>query len=258
MPSEKYELITGVIVATIVFLFIAFFILALLAYINHRKKAFIQEKQILHDSFSKTLLQSQLEIQEQTFNQISEEIHDNVGQILSLAKVQVNIMNESGEMNREMLNEVKEYISKALTDLRDIAKSLNSERVRTLNIDTTVAYEVERINKSGIAYASITIEGEERKMDEQKKLILFRIVQESLQNIIKHADAKEVEIRFNYLPDLLRTIIWDNGKGFDTGNKSSGLGLSNIKTRATLAGGGSHIESKPGDGTTIIINMPYE
>ena len=81
------------------------------------------------EEFQKQLLQSQLEIQAQTFSQISDEIHDNVGQILSLAKIQINIMAQAHSLNRDMLNEVKNNITKALSDLRDIAKSLSPEAV---------------------------------------------------------------------------------------------------------------------------------
>ncbi len=118
-----------------------------------------------------------MEIQEQTFNDISQEIHDNVGQILSLAKVQINIMNESETMSRDMLNEVKENVGKALADLRDIAKSMSNERIKDLSIQMAVSNEVDRINKSGVCIVNIYNDGEEKKMGEHKKLILYRIIQ---------------------------------------------------------------------------------
>ena len=80
--------------------------------------------------FNQQLLQSQLEMQEQTFNIISTEIHDNVGQILSLAKVQLNIIDQGEMLDRSLLADAKESVSKAMIDLRDIAKSLNSERIK--------------------------------------------------------------------------------------------------------------------------------
>lgn len=221
----------------------------------------MEEIKIINETYKNELLKAQLEIQEQTFNNISQEIHDNVGQILSLAKVQINIMNESESMSREMLNEVKENVGKAMTDLRDIAKSLSSERIRSLSIHSAVSNEAERINKSGISQVTVSVDGDELKMNEQKKLILFRIIQESLQNSIKHANASQIKIHFHYLPDNLHVIIRDNGKGFDTEEalkNNSGLGLLNIKTRAALTGGTSTIESVLNEGTTININIPYE
>ncbi|MBS1738566.1 MAG: hypothetical protein JSS98_18440, partial [Bacteroidetes bacterium] len=195
MSQPEYEIITGIIVATLVFIIIGFFIVILIAFINQRKKKHIEEKATLQLKFQQELLHSQLEIQEQTFNNISQEIHDNVGQILSLAKVQINIMNESETMSKEMLNEVKENVGKAMSDLRDIAKSLSSERIRSLSMHSAISNEAERINKSGVSQISVSVEGEEKKMNEQKKLILFRIIQESLQNSIKHANASRIGIQ---------------------------------------------------------------
>ena len=143
------------------------------------------------EEYEKQLLKSQLiEIQELTFNQISQEIHDNVGQLLSLARIQINIMNESENFNRNMLNEVKENIGNAMTDLRDIARSLNSERIRNASIIEAVVIEMERISKSGVIRARVLAEGVECGMNEQKKFILFRVIQECVQNILKHAGSE--------------------------------------------------------------------
>ena len=261
MQVENYQVVTGFVIAIIVVLLAGFFIMVLVTYSNNRKKKFIQEKETLEATFNEQLLKSQLEIQEQTFNDISQEIHDNVGQILSLAKVQINIMTEGNEMNPEMLNDVKNNIGKAMSDLRDIAKSLNNERIKSLTIHSAVFNEAERISKSGIIAVKVNVDGEQKEMNQQKKLVLYRIVQESMQNIIKHAHATEVVISFHYTPGMLCTVIEDNGRGFeveDALQNSSGLGLANIRSRALIAGGRSVIESTPNTGTTITINIPYE
>ncbi len=261
MPPESYQVVTGVVITIILLLLAGFFILILVNYSNNRKKRFIREKEMMQAKYNEQLLQSQLEIQEQTFNDISQEIHDNVGQILSLAKVQINIMTEGNEMNPEMLVDVKNNIGKAMSDLRDIAKSLSSERIKNLTIHSAVFNEAERISKSGIIRVQMNVDGQQKEMNQQKKLVLFRIVQESIQNIIKHANASEIAISFHYTPEMLRTVIKDNGRGFelqDALQNSTGLGLANIKSRALIAGGRSVIESSPNGGTTITINMPYE
>ncbi|MBI2730151.1 MAG: hypothetical protein HYX40_05270 [Sphingobacteriales bacterium] len=260
MPPKEYETILVIIVVTAVLVLAALFITILVVYMNNRKKKHLDEKQQMRNNFQQELLQSQLEIQEQTLSHLSQEIHDNVGQVLSLAKVQINIMNESEQMSRPMLDEVKDNISKALFDLRDIAKSLSSERIKAIDIAEAISQEATRINKAGIIQVTVSTSGQERKINNQKKLILFRIIQECLQNILKHADAALVKIEFCFAEQLTTTIT-DNGKGFDITKATdhhSGLGLTNIKTRAALAGGSSSIESKEGSGTTITINIPYE
>lgn len=228
----------------------------------HQKKKYQHAKDLIQvqESLQREIYKAQIEIQEQTFNHISQEIHDNVGQVLSLAKVQINIMNENDKTDREMLNEVKQHIGTALTDLRDIAKSLNSDRIRGTNIHAAVKTEMERISKSGFINANVRMLGEERSLNDQQNLILFRIIQESLQNILKHAAASEVLITFHYGVHDLNVSILDNGKGFDPVsvlNKPAGLGLTNIRNRAALAGGSSSFESSPNQGTTIKIHIPY-
>ena len=262
MPDNKYKEVLIVLIACIIlFLLLAGIILLFL--FLYQKRKFLQQQQLseMQKQYNEQILQSKLEIQEQTFNNISQEIHDNVGQILSLAKVQINIMQQSNNRSDELLDEVKENVAKAMSDLRDIAKSLSSERIRSMSIVDAVRVETERINKSGIILATVSCEGEERQMDEQKKQVLFRIIQECLQNIIKHAQATELYLQFHYLPEMLNVLVKDNGKGFDVekamGN-SSGLGLQNIKTRASLIGAELVIESDLDKGCAITIKMPHE
>ncbi len=261
MGNSKIDIYFLVFASIFLFSILLSSLFIFFAYYRTRQRKNYLEKEELKINFQQELLRTQLEIQEQTFNHISQEIHDNVGQILSLAKVQINIMNESDNMSKVMLNEVKENVSKALTDLRDIAKSLSSERIRSMSIVDAVRIETERINKSGIIYASVSCEGEERKTEEQKKQILFRIIQECLQNIIKHAQASEVNLQFHYAPDMLDVTVKDNGMGFDVNKamgNSTGLGLQNIKTRASLIGAELAIESTLDKGSTFTIKMPHE
>jgi len=263
MPAaDKYdEILIVILTGIIIFFVITAMVVFIMLFYQKKKLKHRQTIDEMQKRFSEELLKAQLEIQEETFNRISQEIHDNVGQVMSLARVQINIMTESNDIQREMLFHVKDNIKKAMTDLRDIAGSLSSQRIRAVSIHSSTMGEAERINKTGIIHVEVDVEGQEKKLKEEKKLILFRIIQESIQNIIKHAHASETMILFRYDAHELRTCIQDNGKGFNIEEaliRGSGLGLSNIRTRATLAGGSSHFESTPDKGTTIIINMPYE
>jgi YD repeat-containing protein len=209
--------------------------------------------------FGIQLQQSQLEIQEQTFNAISREIHDNVGQILSLAKVQLSIIDQSESFDKALVSEAKESVSKAMTDLRDISKSLNSERIQLSSLVEITGQELQRINRSGIMLTSLTVDGQEQVVAQQKKLIIFRIIQEAFQNILKHSHAKNIDVTFNYDTHQLRISITDNGKGFDKEltTNNDGLGLQNIFTRTALIGGTAQINSIINKGTIITIILPY-
>jgi len=259
MQPESYQVVTGVVITIILLVLAGLFILILVTYSNNRKKKFIQEKQSLQAAFNQQLLQSQLEMQEQTFNTISREIHDNVGQVLSLAKVQLNIIDQSESFDKTLVTDAKESVSKAMTDLRDIAKSLNSERIQLSSLPEITGHELQRINRSGIMLTSINVEGQEQNIQEQKKLIIFRIIQEALHNILKHSQAKNIDVKFCYETDKLKIDITDNGIGFDKEliTKKDGLGLQNIVSRAALIGGEAHIKSVINQGTVITIIAPY-
>lgn len=260
MPNANEEIRITILIIT---LLVLFFVLAFLLLINlFRKKnqLYKQEKAIIQANFNQTLLQSQLEIQEQTFNSISQEIHDNVGQILSLAKVQLNIIGEGQTVNQELLTDAKENISKALTDLRDVAKGLSSDRIRVLGLDESIQQEVTRINRAGILSIQFETNGQVRVIEPQKQLILYRVIQECIQNIIKHANANAVVVDFNYREHCLRIMVSDNGKGFNFQEEQlhhHGLGLMNLYKRMELIGGLARIESEPGKGTKVHIKLPY-
>ena len=171
MQAGGEDLKLSILVASVIILLLGIAIIALFTIFSKKNQLNEKEKQIMRATYDKTILQSQLEIQEQTFNVISSELHDNVSQVLSLARVQINIMNLQNEHNSDMLNEVKENIGKAMNDLRDIARGLSSDRIRMMSIYDAVEEELARINKCGIMRAAASKEGQECRIDDQKKLI---------------------------------------------------------------------------------------
>ncbi|HMI63946.1 MAG TPA: histidine kinase, partial [Puia sp.] len=195
MPDNQYKEILIVLIAcTVLFLVLAAIILLFL-YLYQRRR-YEQQRQLtdLQQQFREQSLKAQLEIQEQTFLAISQEIHDNVGQVLSLAKVQVNILHETGQLDKELLEATRDNIGKAMADLRDLSGSLNSDRIRYSPIHETLMREADGINRTGTILAEVQIEGEAREMEPQKKLILCRILQESIQNCLKHSGASRILI----------------------------------------------------------------
>ena len=260
MQDAKDQVVFTIIAVIIILLFLGVLFLVMLFYYNNKKGQMSKEKQLMRATFEKQLLESKLEIQEQTFDMISQEIHDNVGQILSLAKVQLSIMEQKHEVDGFMLGNVKESISQAMTDLRDIAKSLSSERLHQLSLTDSVSQEIRRINRTGFIKVHAELEGTEKNIPDHHKMIAFRIVQEGLQNILKHAGATDVKVTIQYLEDRMYITIFDNGVGFDPEialKKQDGLGLQNILRRAELVGGKAEIKSCPGEGTTLQIQMKY-
>lgn len=261
MPTENSQILIVIVAVILVLLFFGVIFLVMVSYYNNRKLAAAREKKQLQESFEKQLLETRIEIQDQIFNSICEEIHDNVGQTLSLAKVQVNILTARGQSEQGGLNEVRETISRAINDLRDIARSLNSDRIQQQPLEELIETELDRIRKTGMLQVSFHRLGSAPAIDPRKKLISFRIVQECLQNVLKHADARKVEVSLEFDEAQMTLTLQDDGRGFNQAaleNSSRGLGINNMRNRAQLMGGAVQINSEAGQGTQIKLTVPYE
>ncbi|MEH3114274.1 sensor histidine kinase [Pedobacter terrae] len=234
---------------------IVFFML----YFQRKKFQYAKERGELEKQYGEQLLQSRLEMQEQTFDTISQEIHDNVGQLLSLAKLQLSLLEKKEAGDKVLITEIKVNVGNALNDLRDIAKSLSTSRIQELSLLQAVEHELQRINRAEAIVCKVEVSGNEHQIAEQKKIIIFRIVQESLQNILKHAQATTINVVFDFA-EKLNITIEDNGVGFITGEKEkieTGLGLMNIVKRAKLIMGEATINSVINNGTKITLTIPY-
>lgn len=237
----------------------------------------------MHQEFQHEMLSSKLEMQEQTFQEISQEIHDNIGQILSLAKLHIVTMDAAGSTVLEnKIRDSKNLVTKAIHDLRHLSHRLNTDYIAELGFDTAVKREIETINRSGAYETRFALEGSPYRLDPQKELILFRIVQELLNNILKHARARTIAVELNYGFEALLVVVHDDGRGFDrvaldspSGNgrepgqangnghdaaepagDDRGLGLKSMYHRARLIGAGFQLNSAVGAGTTAVIRIP--
>jgi two-component system, NarL family, sensor kinase len=261
LEEEQSKVIVAIVVATIMFLLLGIFVMAFFLHYKNRRQKYLKEKELLHSQFQQTLLQSQLEIQEQTLKNISQEIHDNVGQVLSLAKLNLATSQSLGD---EKVTASQQLVSKAIQDLRDLSRSLDTDYVAQMGLLRSVEYELEMIQKTGTLQTKLNVEGSLYKFDRQKELILFRIVQEILHNIIKHAGATTVSVQFMYTNDALKLTVTDDGKGFDLSplnednNSAFGLGIRNMHNRAKLMGAVFTIHSKTGEGTTATLLLHKE
>ena len=207
----------------------------------------------------KTLLNTQLEIHEQVLENISREIHDNIGLSLTLAKLNLNTADTLNSVNtQEKISHSVELITSAIQDLRNLSQSMNAELVRNNGLIKTLEEEVRRIERLGKLKINFKIHGEPTFLDNKKELLLFRIVQESMNNIIKHADASEAHISLEYANDNLKMLIADNGRGFELSSpmRTGGSGLSNMLARANMLNGTMDIDSGQ-RGTTLTFLIPY-
>ena len=204
----------------------------------------------------------QLEVQEATFLKISREIHDNISLGLTLAKLQINTYLDESHNTEVDLHSTIELISKSLVDMNDLSKSLDGEQMLIFGLYQAIESEVGVIAKMGIYRVEYEIEGQIIFLNADIELILLRILQESLNNILKHARARTIVVELNFAGDLLKMRISDDGKGFDLdatkANRGirSMAGLSNLESRVKSIEGELEMYSIHGVGTTINIKLP--
>jgi signal transduction histidine kinase len=254
---EKEEVISIFLQVTIIAFILIIAFIVLIIFIRFKRNTDIRQKETMQSDFATQLLQSQIEVQEQTFQQIGKELHDNVGQLLSTSRMLIGLAERSLDNPPDTLLIANVTLGQAITELRSLSKSLDKEWLEQFNFNENLQTEIERINASEKVKASYHQEQEILlKPDEQT--ILFRIVQEAIQNAIKHANPTHIGITTEKEENKLHIRITDDGTGFEINAKGNGLGLNNMKHRTTLLGGTIVWEAVPEKGTTVVINLPFK
>ena len=211
----------------------------------------------MEEEFSKQLLRSQIEVQEATFADLGKELHDNIGQLLNSTRMFLGTAQRGVENAPQMLGMAEESLIKAISEVRSISKSLDREWLQQFNFIENLATEVNRINAAKVFAINFSHPGK-ISLQPDEQIILFRIVQEALQNAIKHSGAGNIDISITELNSALTVKVNDNGKGFDTLSPSKGLGLKNMKHRTELLGGKLDCVSRPSGGCTITLQLPLK
>lgn len=224
-----------VIIFSSIVLFTVLGVSITLFYLFQKKKvAFILREQEKEKEFEETLKHSQIEIRENALKNIAWELHDNVGQLLSLARLELNIIQQKSVQNADKLQEVSTIIGDSLQEIRAISKTLNAEVINNLGIVESIQIEIDRFNRLKFIETKFDIQGNEYAILQKDEIILFRIIQEFFSNTIKHSKATKLEVTLDYLPTKLKIYVNDNGQGFDISKAKKGSGLLNIKSRAAL------------------------
>ncbi len=250
----KEEVIFTIIIVIFILIFIAIMFMVFLVRNNARKNRLVFENERIRKEYEETLMNSRLEIQEHTLNYVSREIHDNVGQMLSLVRLQLN-----GIESPKDIEDTDQLLEKAIADLRQLSHTLNTNHIKEKGFAPSVAELLKQFERSG-KFKTVFINSEEPfHLSDDNGLIIFRVVQELLNNISKHAAASEIRIELRKKPAYQEVIISDNGKGFDTkATSSGGIGLRNISDRVEIMGGNLTINSEISKGTTVNIRIPHD
>jgi two-component system, NarL family, sensor kinase len=262
--TSWYIIVTIIILTTFIISFYGFLIYRTIQNYNAKSLALQLKLEELKFEQEKMILQTEIEIQEQTFQFISMEIHDNITQVLSLAKLHLNCLELTRNAeNITRLENSKELVSKSLIDLSSLSKSLDSDIIESHGLIHAVEYEIERWKKFSKNAINLEVSTSVQFMDKQKELLIFRIIQEALSNVMKHAEATLLNVQIEKDGENLVISIRDNGNGFDSGkvyeNKKAGqmAGLKNMRQRAESLKGELEIVSSPGKGSNIVVSIPF-
>lgn len=251
----KSRLVTGVIAAY--FLLLLVFVLILFLVVRYRRKK--KENELLAEQYKQALLQAELEIKEQTLLYLGQELHDNLGQIASLIKINLNTLPAIPITGvSEKIEATKDLVRQLILDIKQLSLSLNSDRITRTDFRTLLQNEIDKLNRTGIWQAELMISGEPPVIEENQTLILLRMTQEVLNNMIKHSEGNMVTIHLTSYETHITLAFKDNGKGFDPelAKKSTGSGLLNLERRAKLINADFKIESQPGAGSLFVIQLP--
>ncbi|CAM1360087.1 conserved hypothetical protein [Tenacibaculum sediminilitoris] len=237
------------IVSTVLIVLIVVFLVILFTVFQQRKNKLLLERAKNKKRYEREIAETQIEIREETLRNISWELHDNIGQLLTLAKIQLQ------HASLENLEEVSEIIAKSLTEVRALSKIINPDFINNIKLKEALNLEIERFNRLNYIDAKLTITGEEQEVNQKHGIVIFRILQEFFSNTIKHSKASKLEVFLTYKEDSIQVKAQDNGVGFDMERvRLKGIGLHNIKARAKLINAETKFTSEAQKGTSLIIN----
>ncbi len=255
MQENTNSAIQAIIAISSIFTLVAAFVVAYLLYFNQRKARLIAEKKTLKEDFEKQLLRSRVEVQEATFQHIGRELHDNVGQLLSTAKMLLGVTEMGLPAVPDTLQTASATLSKAIQEIRQLSRSLDKEWLEQFSLLANLREETERINAGGTVRASCNC-SIILQMPAAEQIILFRIVQEAIQNALKHAHPATIIVVMTEQDHWLHVTVTDDGGGMPV--NFQGMGTANMQRRVQLFGGSVTWERLAPQGTQVTIRIPLQ
>jgi PAS domain S-box-containing protein len=230
--------------------------------VSERKKAEesirSMEMEILNQKVQeqKKITRAILKAQETERNYIGRELHDNVNQILAGTKLYLSMAGRHDKAVKDLVKYPLELIDSSINEIR-LLTSKNVTPVRNINLKKLIQALIDNLNKNTTIKTIFNYNITNEIIDDELKLNIYRIVQEQINNIVKHADSLSANISIEAVGNIIRVIVTDDGKGFDINKKREGIGITNMLNRVESFNGKIDIESSPGNGSKIQIEIPY-
>ncbi len=256
LRSESAEIVLIFFIGTFAMVLLAAAIVFF--FITYQKRLLKKELELnkVKTEQQEELLRNIVSAQEKERKRIARDLHDEVGAMLSVVKLNVSRIAKITipDKSKILANETKTYLDQVITQVRGISRALLPPSLEKLGLYFALEDLSNWINKSGEIKVTCRNSGEPIRFDNKKELAVFRIAQEMVNNAIKHANALEISISTRFSEGKLVVLVADNGKGFDVAEKkSTGLGLRNLESRTKVLDAKFKLKSMPGKGTTAII-----
>lgn len=252
--SERYLLLYMIFVLIAVTALVLIFFMVFQKRKNKLLLDKVKQQQVFDEEISKT----QTEIQEQTLKHIGWELHDNVGQLLAYASMQLNMLStQVGEQMKSKVDDTSDIIKESLAEVRALSKSLNNDVILNVGFEQSVNNELNRLRRMKFVSAELISKGEKVEFINKKhEIIIFRILQEFFSNSVKYSQAQNLKVELGYRHDGISISAIDDGVGFDINTIKKGSGLINMKSRAELINATFNLSSKLNEGVKLTIDYP--
>jgi signal transduction histidine kinase len=238
---------------------------AVLSYINYRNKTRLyQQQKTLHvqkiselEKEKKLLAaQAMMKGQEDERSRLARDLHDGVGGLLSGVRLSMSTMKGNmflPEESARSFEKVLAQLDQSITELRRVSHNMMPEALIKYGLKEALENYCENLDASGNVRVQLQTYGMEERMEQSTEIVIYRIVQELLNNVLKHAGADFVLVQLVREGERFSLTVEDNGKGFDSSLVKGGSGIANIKARIDYLNGSMDITSKPGEGTSVYL-----
>jgi len=253
--ARKNALVTGSIGLLAATLFFGYF------YLQNRKKNQRLKLQALEMEQKKKTTQAVMQAEEQERKRIAGELHDSVAQKMVVAKISLEALNnhlqQMNEKEKKIFNNVQTLLEESTTEVRNLSHTMMPQVLSLAGLSEIVKSFLDKVEQADLKI-NFSSEGDFTKITENTALMIYRVIQEAVQNVLKHASATKLDVSMICENNEVDVIIEDNGVGFKTGAEAvvSGNGLGNIRSRIAFLNGKLDIDSTVGNGTIIAFYVP--
>ena len=255
--KSRNNVIAGISVFTL--------LLALSGYLFYQRKQ-VQQKSVLQQEIFKQqglAMQGILEAEEKERKRIASDLHDGVGQLMSAAWLNLQAFKQqaihASETQQQLFNKSMALVDESCKEVRSVSHNMMPNALLQKGLINAVREFIQQISSKKLSI-NLQTDGLHKPIPSHVEMVLYRVIQESVNNVIKHAAASNLDISINQEADGIDVMVEDNGKGFDTAavKQNDGIGLSNIKNRVQYLKGTVEWNSTPGNGTLVAMHIPIE